>query len=190
MDDREIPHPSGRVYLMLNKPFGYICSLNDPRGRPLAIHLLRDIKKRVYPVGRLDFDSLGLLLFTDDGELSHRLMHPRYHVPKTYKIIVRGLISDSNLESLRKGLDLEDGFSGPAKVTLLERARDRSVIRMTITAGRNRLIRRMLHRVGHDVMHLVRVGFGPLELGDLKIGHYRHLGDSEVRSTKKMVGLA
>ncbi|MBW2028931.1 MAG: rRNA pseudouridine synthase [Deltaproteobacteria bacterium] len=190
VDDREVPHPSGRVYLMLNKPFGYISSLNDPRGRPLAMHLLRDIKKRVYPVGRLDFDSLGLLLFTDDGELSHRLMHPRYHIPKTYKITIRGLISGNTLETLRKGLDLEDGFTGPAKVTLLERRHDRSVIRMTITAGRNRLIRRMLHRVGHDVMHLVRVGFGPLELGYLKIGHYRHLDDWEVRSLEKMAGLA
>ncbi|MBW1999665.1 MAG: rRNA pseudouridine synthase, partial [Deltaproteobacteria bacterium] len=168
VDDREIPGPSSRVYLMLNKPFGYICSLKDPEGRPVVTDLLQGVEKRIYPVGRLDFDSLGLLLLTDDGEFAHRLTHPRYRVPRTYKVTVEGQISDRALESLEKGLYLEDGFSGRAKVTLLQRDHRQSVVRMTVTAGKNRLIRRMLGKVGHRVIHLLRIGFGPLELGDLK----------------------
>lgn len=189
VDEREIPRPSDRIYLMLNKPFGYICALSDPQGRPLVIDLLSDINRRVYPVGRLDFDSLGLLLLTDDGELAHRLTHPRYHVPKTYKITLKGMISGDVLTSLREGIRLEDGFSGRGKVSLLERNDNRTILRMTITTGKNRLLRRMLNRLGHDVVHLVRTAFGPVGLGDLKIGAYRNLDNTEIDSLKKMVGM-
>jgi len=187
VDGREIPGPSDRAYLMLNKPFGYICSLKDPGGRPVVTDLLKGVEKRVYPVGRLDFDSLGLLLLTDDGEFAHRLTHPRYRVPRTYKVTAEGQIPDRALEALKKGLYLEDGFSGQAKVTLLQRDHKRSVIRMTVTSGKNRLIRRMLGKVGHEVIHLVRIGFGPLELSDLKVGDYRPLDENEILLLKKMV---
>ena len=189
VDGGEIPGPSERTYLMLNKPFGYICSLSDPANRPLVTDLLKDVDRRVYPVGRLDFDSLGLLLLTDDGGWAHRLTHPRYHVPKTYKVTLEGRISDNALNALIKGVQLEDGFSGPTKTTLLTQDDRRSLIRMTITSGRFRLVRRMIEAVEFRVIHLLRTGFGNLELGDLKIGHHRYLETHEVRSTKKMVGL-
>jgi 23S rRNA pseudouridine2605 synthase len=174
---------------MLNKPFGYICTLNDPSGRPLASDLLKTVKQRVYSVGRLDFDSLGLLLFTDDGEWAHRLTHPRYHVPKTYKITVEGRLSEGELNALTEGVHLDDGFSGPSKITFVQEKEGKSFLRMTVTRGRSRLIRRMMEAVGYRVVHLIRTGFGALELGDLKIGHYRHLESEEVEAMKKMVGL-
>lgn len=189
VDGRPVPDPAERVYLMLNKPFGYVSSLSDPSGRPVVTELVRDVGRRVYPVGRLDFDTLGLLLFTDDGEWAHRLTHPRYHVPKTYKITVAGPISDTALEDLKRGVPLEDGFSGPAKITLLNRDGKSSLVRMTITSGRRRLLRRMVEASGYTVTHLIRIGFGILELGNLKIGQYRHLEPSEVEATKKMVAL-
>jgi pseudouridine synthase len=190
LDGQEIPEPFERVYLMLNKPFGYICALSDPAGRPVASDLLRDVKERVYPVGRLDFDTLGLLLLTNDGEWAHRLTHPRYHVPRTYKITLEGKITDESLNRLRKGIRLKDGPTGPCKATPIQRDEQKSVIRMTITMGRSRMLRRMVDAVGYKVIHLIRTGFGNLELGELKIGNYRHLESHEIRAMKKMVRLA
>ena len=189
VDGQEVPGPFERIYLMLNKPFGYISSLKDPAGRPVVLDLLKDVKQRVYPVGRLDFDSLGLLLLTNDGDWAYRLTHPRYHVPRTYKVTLNGLISDQDLNSLKKGIPLEDGPSGPSKVSIVRKTQGRSVIRLTIAMGRSRVVRRMIEAVGQRVIHLERIGFGPLELGTLKIGNYRLLEDREIRATKKMVGL-
>ena len=188
-DGKEIPAPSERTYLMLNKPFGYICSLNDPEGRHIVTELLRGVSERVYPVGRLDFDSLGLLLLTNDGEWAHRLAHPSYRVPKTYKINAEGDMSDDTLNLLRKGVQLDDGFSGPSKVTLLKKGQGKTFIRMTITTGRSRIVRRMIEAAGHRVVQLQRTGFGSLELGNLKIGNYRHLEEDELLVMKKMVRL-
>ena len=126
VDGKEIPGPSERIYLMLNKPFGYLCSLHDPEGRPIVGDLLKDLDQRVYPVGRLDFDSIGLLLLTDDGEWAYRLTHPRYQVPKTYKVTVEGRISDEALNRLREGFPLEDGFSGKSKITFLNQSKGKS----------------------------------------------------------------
>ncbi len=190
VDSREIPGPSERAYLMLNKPAGYVCSLKDPGGRPVVTELLTSIRQRVYPVGRLDFETLGLLLLTDDGEWAHRLTHPRFHVPKTYKVTTEGAVSDEALDILRKGVDLEDGFSGPAKVTLLRRDSGRSVLRMTITSGKKHIIRRMVDAVGLRVIHLLRTGFGVLELGHLKVGKFRFLERDEVEAMNNLVGLS
>jgi len=190
VDGQEMRSPFERIYLMLNKPFGYICALSDPAGRPILSDLLKDVKERIYPVGRLDFDSLGLLLLTNDGEWAHRLTHPRYRVPRTYKVTLEGRITGEALNALRKGIRLEDGLTGPSKITLLQQDERKSVIRMTITIGRSRLVRRMLEAVGYRVIHLIRIGFGNLELGDLKIGDYRPLETHEVQALKKMVGMA
>jgi len=189
VDGREVPGPSQRIYLMLNKPFGYLASLGDPEGRPVITDLVKDVPGRVYSVGRLDFDSLGLLLMTNDGEWAYRLMHPRYRVPRTYKVTARGSISDEALASLKKGVLLEDGPSGPARLSLISRGPAKTVLRMTITQGRTRQVRRMLEAVGHEVIHLIRIGFGTLELGNLKVGHYRLLESTEVAALKKLVGL-
>jgi 23S rRNA pseudouridine2605 synthase len=189
VDGQEIPGPFERVYLMLNKPFGYICALSDPAERPIVSDLLKDIRERVYPVGRLDFDTLGLLLLTNDGEWAHRLTHPRYHVPRTYKLTLEDKITDKALNRLKRGIRLEDGPTGPCKVTPIQRDEQKSIIRMTIAMGRSRMLRRMLDEVGYKVIHLIRTGFGSLELGDLKIGDYRYLESHEIQAMKKMVGM-
>jgi len=189
VDGKEIPAPSQRVYLMLNKPFGYICSLRDPEGRPVVSELLHGMTERVYPVGRLDFDTMGLLLLTNDGEWAHRLAHPRFRVPRTYKVTLEGAISARAREDLKRGVYLEDGFSGPSKVALVKQTGGTSVIRMTVATGKSRIVRRMAEAVGHRVIHLLRTGFGILELGDLKVGKFRQLEPEEVEATKKLVGV-
>ena len=189
VDGQEIPKPSERIYLMLNKPFGYLCAMDDSTDRPIATDLLKSVPQRIYSVGRLDFDTLGLLLFTNDGDFAHRLSHPKYRMARTYKVTVQGIISDPIVQKLCDGIELDDGFSGPSKVTLLKHMGDKSLLRLTIAHGKNRLVRRMVEAVGYKVVHLVRIGFGILELGDLKVGHYRFLETSEVMALKKMVGL-
>ncbi|MBW2616162.1 MAG: rRNA pseudouridine synthase [Deltaproteobacteria bacterium] len=189
VDCQGIPKPGARLYLLLNKPFGYICSLKDPQGRPLVTDLLRGIPQRIYPVGRLDFDSLGLLLFTNDGDWAYRMMHPRYQVPRTYKVTVAGEITDEAVRLLRKGVHLEDGPSGRSRATVITRNQRQSILRVTITQGKSRQVRRMLDTVGYDTVHLIRTGFGNLTLGDLKVGEYRHLETEEVVSLKRMVGM-
>ena len=189
VDGKEISRPSERLYLILNKPFGYICSLNDPEGRPIVSDLLNGIPQRVYPVGRLDFDTLGLLPLTNDGEWAYRLTHPKYHVSRTYKATVAGRIADEAIDILKKGIELEDGPSGRSKVTLITRNERQSVVRITIARGKTRQVRRMLEAVGYKVVHLMRIGFGKLRLGDLKVGKYRHLETIEVESMKKLVGM-
>ena len=189
VDGSQIPGPTPRVSLMLNKPFGYLCAMKDPAGRPVVTDLLKDLPVRVYPVGRLDFDSLGLLLFTNDGDLSFRLTHPGYHIPKTYKLTVDGDVPEQVLTALRKGIHLEDGFTGPAKAGLILKAGGRSIVRLTITQGRNRMVRRMMKALGHDTIHLIRTGFGGLELGNLRVGEYRYLEPDEVSGLRKVVRL-
>jgi len=189
VDGKPVPNLSDRLYLMLNKPFGYVSSLRDPEGRPVVTDLLTGINERVYPVGRLDFDSLGLLLLTNDGEWAHRLTHPRFHVSKTYKVTVEGEVSEATLRRLRNGVYLEDGFSEPAKASLIGRHGDQTDLRITVTSGKKRLVRRMIEAVDCRVVHLIRTGFGVIELGNLKIGRYRRLEPEEVEAMKKLTGL-
>jgi 23S rRNA pseudouridine2605 synthase len=189
VDGDEIPYLTERIYLMINKPFGYICTMNDPEERPVVTDLIKDITERIYPVGRLDFDSLGLLLLTNDGEWAHRLSHPRFKVPKTYKITIKGGLSRENLDSLKKGIELEDGFVKPSKVTLLKRRNDQELLRITMTSGKSRVIRRLFEHLNHQVIHLIRIGYGNLSLGNLKIGQYRLLEPDEIDGLKRMVGL-
>ena len=190
VDGKKIPEPPGKIYLMLNKPFGYICSLRDPEGRPLVMDLLQDIPQRIYPVGRLDFDSLGLLLFTNDGEWAYRLTHPKYQIPRTYKVTMEGTITDQAMNRLRDGVPLHDGPSGSSSVTLLSKNERQTLIRMTITQGRSRQVRRMLEAVGYRVVHLVRISYGNLQLGNLKSGQYRYLLDNEIGAMKKLAKIA
>jgi 23S rRNA pseudouridine2605 synthase len=189
LDGKEITGPSDRVYVMLNKPFGYITSMSDPGERAIVTDLIKDIPERLYPVGRLDFDSIGLLLLTNDGDFAYRLTHPRYHVTRTYKVTIEGSVSEDTLNKLRNGVELEDGFSGMTKANLIRQSGNRSVIRLTVTQGRNRMVRRMVEAVGCRVIQLMRTGFGELELGNLKIGKYRVLTNDEVSFLMHAVGL-
>jgi len=189
VDGQEIPKPSERLYLVLNKPFGYMSSLSDPQGRPLVTDLLKGVHQRVYPVGRLDFDTLGLLLFTNDGQWAYRLTHPRFQVPRTYKVTVPGSIKDESIAHLRKGVQLTDGSMVRSKTNVITHNVKQSTLRMTITEGKSRQVRRMMEAVGYRVVHLIRTGFGKIRLGDLKIGEYRHLETEEVDEMKKLVGM-
>ncbi len=188
--DVEVPGPHERIYIMLNKPFGYISALSDPAGRPVVTELLKNVEQRVYPVGRLDFDTMGLLLLTNDGKWAYRLTHPRYKVPRTYKITVAGAMSNTAIEALRKGVKIPGGPWVRGKVSLINRTERQTVLRMTITQGVSRQVRKMIEAVGYRVVHLIRTGFGILSLGDLKVGEFRYLEAVEVEKMKKLVGLA
>jgi 23S rRNA pseudouridine2605 synthase len=159
----------------VNKPAGVVSTAREPGSRQAVVDLVKT-EARLYPVGRLDADSTGLLLLTNDGELANRLTHPRYEVPKTYRARLKAPIADRDLERLRKGVRLEDGPTGRAQV---RRLGDRE-IEITLREGRNRQVRRMLEAVGNEVVALRRVRFGPLELGDLREGKARRLTDQEI----------
>lgn len=180
VDGREVRPPADHVYLMLNKPAGYVTTLKDPLGRPIVADLLPDLGRRVFPVGRLDADTTGLLLLTDDGEFSQLLMHPRFHVPKTYRARVEGVPSEAALEKLRRGVVLRDGPTLPADAALVSREHGSAVVRITIREGRKRQVRRMFKHIGHPVIELHRERIGPLSLGDLPEGAVRALTDAEV----------
>lgn len=164
-------------------------SLRDPERRPTIWDLIKDIKERVYPVGRLDFDSQGLLMLTNDGDLAYRLMHPRFRIPRTYKVTLEGSLSDTSVERLKKGLQLADGPASPAHVKVMERGHERTVVRITIFEGRSREVRRMFEAVGHKTLKLIRTGYGSLHLGALKAGKYLYVKDSQVKKLPTSVGL-
>jgi 23S rRNA pseudouridine2605 synthase len=159
----------------VNKPAGVVSTAREPGERPAVVELVRT-EARLYPVGRLDADTTGLLLLTNDGELANRLTHPRYEVPKTYRVRLRESIADRDLERLRGGVELEDGPTAPAAVKRL----GKQEFEITLREGRNRQVRRMVEAVGSEVSALQRISFGPLALGDLPEGQARRLSDSEV----------
>ncbi|MCL4079046.1 rRNA pseudouridine synthase [Coriobacteriia bacterium Es71-Z0120] len=180
VDGVVVAPPQTHLYLMLNKPAGYVTTLKDPLGRPIVADLLPDLGRRVFPVGRLDAETTGLLLLTDDGEFAQMLMHPRFHVPKTYLARVEGHPSERSLQKLRDGVVLADGPTRPADVTLLELREGSAIVRITIREGRKRQVRRMFRHVGHPVIDLHRERIGPVALGDLPAGATRALEPHEV----------
>jgi 23S rRNA pseudouridine2605 synthase len=159
----------------VNKPAGVVSTAREPGDRPAVVELV-DTKARLYPVGRLDADSTGLLLLTNDGELANQLTHPRYEVSKTYRVSLREAINDRDLDCLRRGIELEDGPTAPAEIKRLGKRE----IEITLREGRNRQVRRMLEAVGNRVVALQRVKFGPLALNDLQPGRARRLSDREI----------
>lgn len=178
--------PEKKVYVILHKPKGVITSVSDPHGRRVVTDYLKGIKERVYPVGRLDYDTEGLLLLTNDGEFANLLMHPRHHVPRTYHAYVKGVPHGSILDELRSGVILEDGKTAPAEVEYYDISPDQkqSIISITIYEGRNRQVRRMFEKVGHPVIRLRRVQFGTLFLDGLPRGKYRILSAQEVEELR------
>jgi 23S rRNA pseudouridine2605 synthase len=167
-----------------------VSTLKDPQGRPTVRDLLRGVRERVFPVGRLDYDSAGLLLLTNDGELTQRLLHPRYQIPRTYHVKITGILSPEALKSLRSGVRLDDEtFTSPAQVRVLRTSERKTWLEMTLREGQNREVRRMCEAVGHRVEKLVRVRFGPLVLNDLAPGSYRQLTLAEIRSLKRVAAL-
>lgn len=191
VDGRPLGQPEEKVYVMLNKPKGYVTTLFDPQGRPKVTDLLEgQVAERVYPVGRLDYDTEGLLLLTNDGDLANGLMHPARKVKKTYIAKVRGVPGPAKLKKLQEGIELEDGPTAPAEVKVLEvRAPNSATISLRIHEGRNRQVRRMIAAIGHEVIHLKRTTLGPLNLGDLPVGQWRPLTREEVAALYKAAGL-
>lgn len=175
------------VYLILNKPTGVITSLSDPQGRRVVTDLLKGIKERVYPVGRLDYDTSGLLLLTNDGELANRLAHPSYEIDKVYRAWVKGVPSPDKVKRLATGVRLEDGMTSPGQARLLKASPDKQKawIELTIHEGRNRQVRRMCEAIGHPVLTLERVRLGFLTLEGLSPGEYRPLTSEEVEKLKR-----
>lgn len=171
-----------KYYIMLNKPRGYVTTMSDELGRKCVAELVSDVGATVYPVGRLDRDSEGLLLLTNDGAFANAVMHPRKHVPKTYRVTLRSGVSKEQVEKLENGVDIEhDGRETlPAEVRILEKSAERSVLEITIYEGRNRQIRKMCENVGLEVIRLKRNAIGSIKLGMLKVGKWRELTDDEV----------
>jgi 23S rRNA pseudouridine2605 synthase len=180
VDGKRIPPASGHVYLVTNKPRGIVSSMADEQGRPDLRTLVEDRVERLFHVGRLDTDTSGLLLLTNDGELAHRLAHPSFEVTKTYVALVRGTVADSVGTDLRAGIELDDGPAAVDRFRVLDRSRGRALVELDVHIGRNRIVRRMLDHVGHPVVELTRTAFGPIRLGDLSVGAVRDLTNAEV----------
>ncbi len=183
LDGRALAGPEPRVLYAVNKPVGVLSTARDPQGRPTVLELVPADGLRLYPVGRLDADTSGLILLTNDGELANRLTHPRFQVAKTYRARVGGgPVAEGALNALREGVELDDGPTAPAKVSRVKG----NLIELTIHEGRNRQVRRMCAAVGHRVLELRRVGFGPLRLDGLKEGSHRPLSLAEVERLRAL----
>ena len=167
---------------MLNKPAGYVTTVRDERGRSTVMALVSDISERIYPVGRLDLDTEGLLLMTNDGDFAHRILHPSHEIEKTYIAWVEGQPNRGKIQRLREGIEIEEGTITSAKVNQIGKREGQTQFKVVIHEGKKRQIRRMFHAVGHDVVHLKRVGIGSLSLGRLSIGKYRSLTTAEIES--------
>ncbi|MGI6119409.1 MAG: pseudouridine synthase [Desulfosporosinus sp.] len=200
VDGHPLYRTEGLHYYLLNKPVSVITSTSDPQGRPTVLDIMKDVPVRVYPVGRLDYDTSGLLILTNDGELSHRLMHPSYEVEKTYRVWVQGPVGIKALDTLRQGVLLEDGSTAPAKVKRLSsvsrgtniksKNHHLEVLEVTVHEGRKRQIRRMFVAVGYPVVKLKRVRFGSLTLENtLNPGDFRPLTKKEIVKLRSLVGL-
>ena len=190
IDGRPLQLSSERLYIVLYKPVGVVTTLSDPEGRPTVRDLLPDVRARVFPVGRLDYHSSGLLLLTNDGELALRLTHPRYGVRKTYRVKVKGTPTAEALEQLARGVRLEEGMSAPAEVRVIRTSDAKTWLEITLSEGRKREVRRMCEHIGNPVEKLIRVRLGQLNLGSLHPGQHRALSEREVQQLRHGVGLA
>lgn len=178
-DGRVLPQPATVTYL-LNKPKGYVTTMNDPHGRPIVTALLKGVAERVFPVGRLDLDTEGALLLTNDGDLAQRILHPSNEIERTYEALVTGLPSITKLAELEKGIQLEGRKTWPAKLRIVKRFPNRTLVEAVIHEGRKRQVRKMFSAIGHPVMELKRTAYGKLGLGALRVGEFRRLDDSDL----------
>lgn len=189
VDGRRIPASEDLVYVALNKPAGVLTSMSDTRGRKTMADLLGDVGERLFHVGRLDYDTEGLMLLTNDGELAHRLAHPRYGVPKTYLAEVAGPVPRDLSRQLITGVELDDGVASADKFRVVEQVGGRALVEITLHEGRKHIVKRMLAAAGHPVSRLVRTQVGPVSLGSLRPGSTRRLSTKEVGDLYAAVGL-
>src|SRR3954470_19857867 len=196
VDGRRIHAQKRKRYILLHKPRGYITSRSDPEGRPTVLDLLRGVREYIYPVGRLDYDSEGLLLLTNDGELAARLTHPRHEVDKVYEARVRGVPDEHVLERLAKGVTIDGRRTAPAKVRIIDPPNKRPAeneqtrIELSIHEGRQRQVRKMFDAIGHPVVRLKRVRIGPIEDPNIPPGHWRDLTPQEIAKLQRSAGIA
>lgn len=179
---------SHHIYIMLNKPAGYVTTMSDEHARKCVAELVSDVPERVYPIGRLDRESEGLLLFTNDGEFANRMMHPRYHKPKIYHVKIRGKVEPEKVTALSRPMKIDDYITKPANVSVVTLKEDYTVLAIELFEGRNRQIRKMCEQVGLFIMTLRRISVGNVKLGDLRPGKWRYLTKSEVASLKTSEG--
>lgn len=177
-----------KIYILFNKPAQVITSVTDDRGRKVVTDYFKDIETRIYPVGRLDYDTSGLLLLTNDGEFTNLMTHPRYHIKKKYVAKLKGYLMREEVKALEKGIELEDGFTQPAQVKVKNQDKDKNttLVEITISEGRNRQVRRMFEHFGHQVSKLTRIQFGPLDLKGLNAGEGRILTPHEVKTIRHL----
>lgn len=176
--------PEKKVYILLHKPVGYVTTLDDPQGRPIVTDLIKGVKERIYPVGRLDLDTSGLLILTNDGEMTYHLMHPKHETVKTYVALVKGIPTNALLQVFASGLELEDGMTAPAVVEILGKKGKNTTLKIQIHEGRNRQVRRMCQMIGHPVVKLKRISLGSLSLDKLPAGKWRFLKGNEIKQLK------
>lgn len=186
VDNKPVQAAPPTLYLMLNKPAGYVTTRKDPHAKRTVMELLGELGEWLYPVGRLDVDTEGLLLLTNDGDLTHQLLHPGKKVPKTYRARVKGVPEKEALERFRAGIELEDGMTAPAEVHFVRKNSEGATIEITLTEGRKRQVKRMCAAIGHPVLKLKRIQFGPLRLGQLAPGEWRVLTKYEVHLLKSL----
>lgn len=189
MLDGKLIKPSGKMYyVMLNKPVGYVSTVRDQFERPTVVDLIgNEINERIFPVGRLDYDTEGLLLMTNDGDFTYKITHPKHNVEKTYIAVLKGGISIKGLARLRSGVRLDDGFAAsPAAVEILDAQGGHTTVKITVHEGKNRQVRRMFEAVGSKVTELQRISIGNVELGNLPLGRWRHLTSHEVNYLKNL----
>ncbi len=171
-----------KKYIVLNKPVGYVSSARDQFGRPTVIDLVKETNTRLYPVGRLDYDTSGLIILTNDGDFTYRLTHPKHEVDKVYEALVSGIPSKSEIERFERGLKIENYITSPARLSILSVKGHNALIRVTIHEGKNRQVRKMCEAIGHKVLALKRISIGPIALEDLPDGKWRRLTPEEVKS--------
>lgn len=184
VNGRVVKHDAKMVYVMLNKPKGFITSVDDEKDRPTVMELVSDIEERLFPIGRLDYNTSGMLLMTNDGDLAYRLAHPKHHIYKTYRARVSGQLSGERLAKLRNGVDIGGFVTSKAVVNVIRQAERSAIVEIKIYEGKNRQVRKMFSAVGNKVLELERVAIGDLYLGHLKQGHYRKLTRQEIEYLK------
>ena len=173
-----------KVYVVINKPLGYVTTMDDEYNRPIVADLVSDFQERLFPVGRLDYNTTGLLIMTNDGNMAYRLTHPKHEVTKTYRARIAGYISDTKLNMLRRGVDIGGFVTSRARVQVVKQMKRSTIVEIEIHEGKNRQVRKMFSKVGHPVQELERVAIGDIKLGRLATGHYRKLTEDEIKYLK------
>lgn len=184
-DGKEITYESEKIYIAVNKPVGYLSSVSDDRGRKTVVDLVKDeFTERLYPVGRLDYDTEGLIFLTNDGDFTYAVTHPKHNINKTYEAIIRGKLSEDEIFLLCKGVNIDGFITSPALLDIVDEAKDKSTVHITIHEGKNRQVRKMFDAVGHRVLKLKRISVGKVKLGNLKAGKWRALTEKEINSLR------